>query len=383
MKLLNFTLENKAMKFIMLFIYFSINLLFLIKYGIRQDKIPLPILIAVFLIFHAVIYKAGNLNRVEIRIKKNYSYIFIMIMVIVFTIFSHLIDSPYKVNIDRWQTIEYCLRDWMHGTFFYDKPNFIGQMPSYLPGQLLIASFFYLLGNVGYLQVAAFIIFTLSILYMFRNRNVQIVGIFLISIALSFVYDVICKSDFISSFIFIAAFIIFWHKKFQTDYFAKSFLLGIILGILCLTRSLVIIPLILFLLKPFIKTKTKNKVILLAGFSLSFSILAATVVLPVKNIDYLLQYNPLKTQGQGNVWVMCFFIAITVFIASYIRNIRQVFFCSAILYFLLISCFLVESALSGISYNFLGITYMAAALPFSIVGYCFSISDHKEDYQIL
>lgn len=367
---LEYMKNNHIMKPLMFLIYFTVNLLFLIKYGMRQDKIDVSILIGVFVLFHILIYKSDQFLNDKLKITKTFLYLFLGTVVLIFIFLCHLIDSPYKVNIDRWQTIEYCLKDWLNGDFFYDKPNFIGQMPSYLPGQLLVAVGFYLVGNVGYLQVAAFILFVVAVFSFFSNNNIRFIACFLLVVSLSFVYEVVCKSDFISSFIFTAAFIIFWHKKFSGNYFAKPLLLGLILGFLCLTRSLIIIPLILFLLNPFFKASSSEKLKSIIGFLISFVLLLSTVIFPVKSFEYLQEFNPLRTQGQGSGYIMLLFLIMTVVISCFVQNIQQIFFYSAIIYFFLIGSFLIESSLGGIAYNNLGITYLAASLPFAIIGYC-------------
>jgi hypothetical protein len=364
------------MKPVMFLIYFTVNLLFVIKYGVRQDKIDVSVLVGIFALFHILIYKSNQFFINKLKITKTFLYLFLGAVVFIFILLCHLIDSPYKVNIDRWQTIEYCLKDWLNGDFFYDKPNFIGQMPSYLPGQLLAAVGFYLVGNVGYLQIAAFIIFVASVFSFFSNNNIRFIASFLLIISLSFIYEIVCKSDFISSFIFTIAFIVFWHKKFSDNYFAKPLLLGIILGFLCLTRSLVIIPIILFLLNPFFKANNSEKLKSVVGFLMSFSFLLSTVILPVKSFEYLQEFNPLKTQGQGSGYIMLIFLIVTVVISRFVQNIQQIFFYSAIIYFLLIGSFLIESSLSGIVYNNLGITYLASSLPFAIIGYAYCLSDN-------
>jgi len=379
MNAIKYLKNDNVMKLVMFFIYFTVNLLFIIKYGVRQDKIPISFLVAFFSFIHILIYKYDKFFVNELKITKTFLSLFLGVVLSVFIFLCHVIDSPYKVNIDRWQTIEYCLKDWLNGDFFYDKPNFIGQMPSYLPGQLLAAVGFYLMGNVGYLQVAAFILFVVAAFRFFSNNNIRFITIFLLTVSLSFIYEVLCKSDFISSFILTIAFIIFWYKKFSYNYFAKPLLLGVILGILCLTRSLVIIPLILFLLNPFFNADNSEKLKAIIGFLISFSVLLATVILPVESFKYLKEYNPLRTQGQGNGYIMVFFLVVTVIISKHVKNIQQVFFYSAMIYFLLIGSFLIESALNGIAYNNLGITYLAASLPFSIMGYSYITSKNLKE----
>ena len=192
-------------------------------------------------------------------------------------------------------------------------------------------------------------------------------------ISLSFLYEAICKSDFISSFIIVSVFILHWHEKFERDYFQKSILLGFFVGIMCITRSVVIIPLILFLLKPFLEADIKQKIKFLTAFSLTVIILLASVLLPAENVEYILKHNPLKMQGQSNIFVVLFFLLLSIVFSFYIKNLKQVFYLSAIIIFCMMISYVIEYIIKGYDYNFLNITYLAAALPFSIIGYCFVI----------
>ncbi|MCE3075736.1 hypothetical protein [Chryseobacterium gwangjuense] len=370
-KVFNFFENEKIMKYIMFFIYFVINTLFLVKYGIRQDKVPVFILIVLFCVFHFLIFSGYDFFIKRIKISRKILYGFILFSGLFYLVLSHLIKDPYQLKIDRWQTIEYSLDYWLNGKYIYDTKNFMGNIPSYLPGQLLFLVIFRFLGNVGYIQVASLLLFSFAIVKEFKNNNIRLWGILLLGTSLSFIYEAVCKSDFISSFIITSVFIIFWHKKFEKNYFEMPVLLGIILGVICLTRSVVIIPLVLFLFKPFFSASLGSKI----KFSLAFLIIAGTllmsVLLPAKDFDYILKHNPLQMQGQSNTIVVLFFLILTAFFSLFVKNIKQIFYLSTIIIFCLMSAHLIEQAIRGSSYNFFNITYLAAALPFCIVSYCF------------
>ncbi|WP_415326159.1 hypothetical protein [Chryseobacterium sp. MMS23-Vi53] len=288
--------------------------------------------------------------------------------------------DPYKLNIDRWQTLNFSLEFWLKGKYIYDTPNFLGNISSYLPGQLLLAVIFYLMGNVGYIQVAAILLFSYAVIKKFKNNFLAVQAIFLLGISLSYIYEAICKSDFISSFIFTASFILLWSEKFKDNYFEKPILLGICLGILCLTRSVVIVALILFLLKSFLKTDWSARIKMTLSFIITIIILLGTVLFPAKSFQYILDHNPLNLQGQSNGFVMLFFLTLTIIMSFYVKKISQVFIYSSIIIFVLMVSFLLEQYfVLGYDYqnNFFSTTYLASCLPFSIVGYCFSIKDEK------
>ncbi len=369
-------IKGNLLNSILLFVvYFVVNLLFLTKYGIRQSFVPLSILVGVFSIANLFLFLAGKWDRVKKVISGKLVYILIGGIAVVYIALCHVMKDPYKMNIDRWQTLEFSLEYWIKGKYIYDTKNFMGNLSSYLPGQLLLASVFYFIGNVGYLQVAAFLLFSYTFCLEFKNNFIRFVGILMLGVSLAYIYDVVCKSDFIASFIAVAAFMLFWHSKFKNNYFQKSILLGICIGILCLTRSVAIIPLIIFLLRPFLNTTWNKKIKFGISFLLTVGILLATVFLPAKNIDHLLQYNPLTLQGQSNKYVMLFFIILTFMVSFYVKRIESVFFSSAYITFLVMVSFVTEKYLTlGFDFqnNFFSTTYLAACLPFCIIGYCYT-----------
>lgn len=363
-------------------VYFIVNLLFLTKYGIRQSFVPLSILAAVFFVANAFLFSLEKWPQLKKIWTGKLVYILIAFIGIAYIGLCHVMKDPYRMNIDRWQTLEFSLEYWFKGKYIYDTPNFMGNLSSYLPGQLALSGIFYFLGNVGYLQVAAFLLFSSAVLVEFKNNLVRFKAILMLGVSLAYIYEVVCKSDFISSFIVVAAFMLFWSSRFRDDYFQKPVLLGICTGLLCLTRSVVVIPLIIFLLQPFIATSWEKKIKFGLSFLFMVSVLLATVLLPAKSIDHLLQYNPLTLQGQSNKFVMLFFVVLAVIVAFYVKKIETVFYFSAYITFLVMLCFVGEQYLTlGISYqnNFFSTTYLAACLPFAVIGYCFALRNNLNE----
>jgi hypothetical protein len=380
-KILTYVKDNKANSLILFAVYFVINFLFLTKYGVRQSVIPISILIIAFIAFHFFIFFLRKNQLLTEKINVVFVYLLIGVLTVGYIALCHILKDPYQLNIDRWQTLNFSLEYWIYGKYIYDTYNFMGNLSSYFPGQLLLALPFYLLGNVGYLQVAAFLLFSYTILLEFKSNLIRFMAILMFGISLSYIYEAVCKSDFISSFIFTAAFILFWHSKFKNNYFQNPVLLGICLGVLCLTRSVAVIPLIIFLLKPFLSTSIDSKIKTSVTFVMTVCVLLVTVFLPAKNIEYILQYNPLNLQGQSNKFVMLFFVATAILLSFYVKKISDVFYFSTLIVFLIMLSFVLEKYLLlgyGFQHNLFSTTYLAACLPFSIIAYCFSVRKESE-----
>lgn len=364
--------NDKLIKYITYFIYLIINSLFLFKYGIRLGLVTLSYLFLFYILFHLFFFFKTNFFFSHIKSGAKNNNWFILIGGILYFVLCHLIDDPYQLKIDRWQTIEYSLDYWLDGKYIYDTKNFMGNTPSYLPGQLLFLLIFRFLGNVGYSQLFCLFLFYFSVFKQFRNSKIRFLGIFLMTTSLPYIYDAVCKSDFISSFIIVSSFLILWNKKFENNYFEKPIILGLLVGFISVTRSVTIIPLILFLIKPFLVTSLQNKIKFMILFLLTIGLLMFSVLYPAKDFNYIVKYNPLKMQGQISPYAMVFFLIITIFLSFYIKNIKHVFFASSIIIFSMMTLHLIEQALRGSSYNFFNITYLAAALPFCIISFCFA-----------
>lgn len=369
-------MKSRINPIVFFLIYFIVNFLFLTKYGIRQDKIPLSVLCIGFIGVNFLIFYISKKHFLIQKLNTKSVYILTAVISLIYLVFCHLLNDPVKLNIDRWETLQYSTDYWIHGKFFYDKINFLGNKSSYLPGQLLLALPFYLLNNVGYLQIAAFLLFSYAVSKQFRSSYLRFLAILMFGISLAYIYETICKSDFISSFIVSASFIAIWDMKFKDNYFKKPYLLGIILGVICLTRSVAVLPLIIFLLKPFLDTDIRSKLKVIVAFASTVSILLATVVIPVENFSDLITHNPLNLQGQSSTFVMILFLALSVLMSFYVRKIADVFYYSSVIVFFVMISFLIQQYLRlNFDYqnNFFSTTYLAACLPFSIIAYCFSV----------
>lgn len=124
-------------------VYFIVNLLFLTKYGIRQSFVPLSILAAVFFVANACLFSLEKWPQLKKIWTGKLVYILIAFIGIAYIGLCHVMKDPYRMNIDRWQTLEFSLEYWFKGKYIYDTPNFMGNLSSYLPGQLALSGIFY------------------------------------------------------------------------------------------------------------------------------------------------------------------------------------------------------------------------------------------------
>lgn len=378
-------IKSRFHSFALFLIYFTVNFLFLTKYGVRQSVVPLSLLTAIFVGFHVFFFFSKDF-LLKKYLRPIYVNLSVILISLIYLIFCQLLDNPVELNIDRWQTLDFSLDYWLQGIYIYDFKNFMGNYSSYLPGQLLLALPFYLLGNVGYLQIGAFLIFCFAIAKQFESNVIKTIGIGMFGISLSFIYEVLCKSDFIASFIIVASFIALWHHVFHKNYFKKPILLGICVGILFLTRSVVAIALIIFLLRAFFETDRISRIKTIIGFSLTVVLLTLSVILPAKDFNYILKYNPVLLQSQSNnTLLMLVFIITACILSFFVQKIADVFYFSGYVIFFLMLSFLIEQYwLYDYNYqnNFFSTTYLASCLPFIIFGFCYTLKKNENKYLV-
>jgi predicted transporter len=78
----------------------------------------------------------------------------------------------------------------------------------------------------------------------------------------------------------------------------------------------------------FLEYRLEKKIKFGFSFLLTVSLLLATVLLPAKNLDHLMQYNPLTLQGQSNKLVMLFFIVLAIIASFYAKDRNRILFFS-------------------------------------------------------
>ena len=130
---------------IALSLYFGINLLFLLKYGLRFITLFQCILLFIFYVIF--ILTTQHLIK-KIKVRKNYvlfglSTLFILLVVLQFYI------DPYSLQVDRWSAIHNFINSLLNGVYPYSAQTHLRGYGSPFPIWQLFHLPFYLLGNVG------------------------------------------------------------------------------------------------------------------------------------------------------------------------------------------------------------------------------------------
>lgn len=362
------------LKIAAILIYVFVNAMFVLKYGTRQDFYSPYVLLFfyVLFLFSGLIFIDNQ--RVFIDKYKNFNRGFIVVTVVFFLLFvviNFLVDEN-ALNVDRWSALEVSIDSFIHFEYPYDKLDHLNGTSSALPGMMIIALPFYLIGDVGLLQPFVFLVTMLIIWKSTLENHRKLTFIFLLISSVAFLWEVIVKSDLMTNAILTLIFMFYWNKTYNNDYFKNPIKLAFCLSILILTRGFVIIPLVIFLFQSFLKEKAKVKLVFCMSFLLSLMILLLPILIALPDLQTIKAHNPLFNQtAYAPFWLMILFILVPFFISFLTKNFFQKIHVSFVLIAsLIMGLFIFNAYDEGWNANLYGglfdISYLGIIIPFVI-----------------
>lgn len=355
--------------------YLLINVLFIGKYGLRQDLISPILLIAAYLLFvpgiYLIIIKFKNRLNTFSRFKKWLIFTGLLLSLLLFYIMVSV--DKNQLNTDRWSAMTSAIGALLNLDYPYTAVDHMGGRSSNFPGLLLIGIPFYLLGNVGFLEIFTFLA---TILFLVKSKIMnhrKVLTLLLLLFSPAWWWEIVTGSDLMSNIILIILFMLIWHHKYPEDYFRKPVLLGILTAIFILTRGIVIIPLTIFLFKAFMDAPKVKKFQFTSSFLIAIILLALPVILLAPDTDTLIHYNPIVLQIRHMpYYIQMLTIASSFLLAIGAKHISIVFFRS----FLVLSSFILLTLIislwnyglyESIVNSIFDISYLGMLIPFSIV----------------
>ena len=305
------------------------------KYGQRQDLIePLILLIIYALSVGLLIYFREKLISTFINksVLKSLYWIIVGICSVIF-LFVIINIEGNSLYVDRWSALELSVEGIIHGIYPYSQIDHLGNMTSNFPALGLFALPFYVLGDVGYIQVFTFLLFSF---YLYKRcaritTSFYILGLFLLSPAL--MWEIVVKSDLVSNVMLIILFIEYWTHKYQKNLFQKPILLGSIVAFFLLTRGIIIIPLIIFFIKDFFASELNTKVKFIGSIAIMSLLICLPTFMSVPDWDTFINYNPLVLQTNKTP-VLSYLLLLVPFVIPYIiEKQNNYFFYTAIIIF--------------------------------------------------
>lgn len=271
--------------------------MFIYKYGLRQNHISVYYAVLAYgLVAGFLLYKNifdYNFAR-NIKLKKIYIIICLLVALSIFTI--TFITNGNTLNVDRWSAMDVAIRAFLNGEYPYIAVDHLQGRTSNFPGLLILGIPFYLLGNVGYLQVFAFLLLSYT-LYLYLNIKEAFRYLLLFLISPAYWWEIFAISDLMSNTIIVLCFIILLKHKLKTTVLEYPIFLGFSTSFLVLTRGIFAIPLTLLVFKDFCNTNITNQLKYVFSFSITFIVLITIVLMNCPDLETLKRCNPLVLQA--------------------------------------------------------------------------------------
>lgn len=256
--------------------YIAICYLLACKYTMRAtDSFGYVCLTYITLLGGVILLLTGNSAQRLMRWPKATFWTLCAVLTVAMLAVQYHFD-PMQNNVDRWSAIANPLTALFNGDFPYLAKTHLGGNSSPFPVWLVLHIPFWALGNVGLSEIVASLLF----IYSVKMRGGYTAGIkaaLLLALSVNIWYETAVRSDLISNFLLLAAFInLLIHR--QITFSARPYLLSVCAALWLSTRLSTAFPLFLmffpYWLKLDYKRKTMTLLVVIAVFCLTFLPLA-------------------------------------------------------------------------------------------------------------
>jgi hypothetical protein len=342
-----------------------VNSLFVVKYAART-MVPYPFAIVVYalLLLFWLSMMAYITGRPQIT---RISWYVASVVVVTGILIALVIKiDPYTISVDRWSALHNVLANVFDGHHPFTAKTHLGNQAAPFPMMYFIALPFYLLGDVGYLPIACFILVSLIVA---KSSGIDAAlwmnGLLIISPA--FWYEGAVRSDLMSNFLLVALvmYVGMRRKRFS---FAGNFMLAVVIGLMLCTRGVTALPLIVFY-GYYLKRVNAQEGLMMVVLS---GIAAILPFLPFALWDWKLFFalNPALLQADKTPWIVQIAAMAAVLYAAFKVKTESGVFNSA--FFILFSLMAITFCLklhkigwdSAVRHSIFDLTYLSISLPF-------------------
>ncbi len=347
-----------------------INFIFYFKYSLRYTEFGFYI--ATFLlVIQILVFKFGDNISLSNKLKKIICYCF-LIFLVGLVIISHFAIQLESLNVDRWSIISSFLTELYNGNYPYYAKSHMGNFPGPMPVYFLIAAPFHEIGELSILSSLGYVFIT--ILFITKVNKIENINflLFYLFTSLFMIWEITTRSNIFTYSIFtllvLNEFINMGNKN-NLKFYGLAILTGLILS----TRSVYILPYIIFYLSSLINNEISFKRLFLF---LSVALIAfISTFIPFVYFfptDFF-KMNPFIIQSSFLVpkFYTFIFIAISILLSFGVKNKTDKLFYSGFSLFIAILIYSIYHVVNdGIEVAFfknkIDISYYILCLPFLI-----------------
>lgn len=284
--------------------------------------------------------------------------------------------DPMQNQVDRWSALAYPLHDLLHGHFPYLAQTHLGGYASPFPVWMLFHLPFYLLGNVGLSEVACSVAFAYTLRLLAGYRGGTMAALLLMACCPVW-YEVAVRSDLISNFLLLAAFInLMIYRK--VDFASRTWMLSIAAGLWLSTRLSTAFPLFIMFFPYWLHMPVRRKLLTPVVIASVFALTFLPLVLWDAHALFFSEYNPFVLQSrQGHPMDAVLMVVIAALLAYrpksrlHTPSVPRTMLCCGVILLLVTAItfahnMYIDDSWTKIFLSQYDITYLNSALPFLI-----------------
>lgn len=312
-----------------------INFIFLYKYSSRYTEFAIHIS-TFLLIFQFFVFKFSNKIIISNK-QKNIICYGLFSFIVSLVIISHFVIPIESLNVDRWSVISSFLTELSNGNYPYYAKSHMGSYPGPMPIYFLIASPFYLLGELSLLSCLGFCILTILLIKKVNvTENIKFL-LFYMFTSFYLIWEITTRSN-LFTFTILVLLVLNEFINLNNKNTLKFYGLAILTGLMLSTRSIYILPYIIFFLSSLINNEITFKK---AFLFLSIALIAfISTFIPFVYFFYndFFTMNPFIIQSSFLVpkFYTLIFIVISILFAFLVKNKSDKFFYSGLSLFIAI-----------------------------------------------
>ena len=366
-------------------LFLTTNIFFVCKYVPRAGMNP--VLFSVLFVLGATgllaLYRHTIRPHITERTARTLSILTITGIVVCIGLSIWLID-PMTLRVDRWSATSYFLDALFDGQYPYGVYTHRGEgnFPSPFPLWHYINIPFWLIGDVGWIQAFFLLLFAGAIYYSFRSWKILLSVLLLLCISPAYWWEIIARSDGLSNALLVCS-VILVIEYLPVKMSDKWWFLAIISGCIASTRMSAIIPMALYLFRPWLEVSWPKKV----GFVGIALCVAVLFFLPYILWDtetwVFLERNPFMSQSStGNIWILLAMVSIALVVAyhkqtfSYYLRTTSVFMFGFMLVSQLAVIWFSEVVDINLFHKCCDISYFTLAMPYTLLALIIPTHEH-------
>lgn len=299
-------------------LFLAINVFFVCKYVPRAGVDPVLFSVLYVLIATGLMlfYRLKIHDRLTDKGARILSVLTLTGLVAVIAASIIFID-PMTIRVDRWSATSYFLDALFRGEYPYGVSTHlnIGNYPSPFPFWQYLNIPFWLIGDVGWIQVFFLLVFAGAIYAYFRAWKPVWIALALLCMSPAYWWEIAARSDSLSNAFLVCACLLMI-EKYAVKMELCWWILAVVAGCLASTRLSAVIPVALYLFRPWLDASWQAKigfVGLAAAIALAF--FAPYICWDTENWIFF-QRNPFMSQtSPGSPWILGIMMLIAIGIA--------------------------------------------------------------------